>query len=103
MDRGADIGAAGGYELSAAEQARAAGNAAGADDLGAAGHDGRSRRAARTDDLRAGEYRAAAGEAEHEMRAAGNVRAVVGAVGAHDLGAAGEDDRRIGDPARGND
>jgi hypothetical protein len=56
MDRGADIGAAGADELSAAEQARAAGNAAGADDLVAAGDDGRSRRAARTDDLRAGEY-----------------------------------------------
>src|SRR6476661_3446450 len=103
MDRGADVGAAGGDDLVARADDRAAGSAAGADDLVPAAEHRSAGNAARPNDLLAAEGGSAAGEPEHDLRAAGDLRIEVGAVGADDLGAAGEDDRRVGNPAGGDD
>src|SRR5262249_44380070 len=78
---GGKIGAARADDFAASRNDRAAGDAAGFDQL----HAGRNRRAV--------------GLAEHDLRAAGDFRAHVRAAGADDLGAPGEDRRRIGEPA----
>src|SRR4249920_2703723 len=75
---------------------------AGADHGAAAGDDRPDRDAAGTHDLRAAERGGAWGETKHDLRAAGDLGAEVVAAGTDDLGAAAEDQGRIGDATRGH-
>ena len=80
---------------------RAAGGAVGADDhLGATGDSSGVSKAAGLHNLRASGDGYTAGGAVDQLRAAGNLRTVVGATGADSFGAAGQNPSRISRAAR---
>ena len=99
-DLRADIRAVRADDFTAGRQHSGNVAAAGQDVEHAARYPGGARGTARFDHLRASKNRPAAGQAVNQLRAAGNLRTVVGAALADDFHAAGQNPSRIGSAAR---